>query len=699
MGGVSRRMRRLAQKSAKILQIDQLNVPDSATNSESTIDADFVSQTRMIVDMNRLLLITGLTLLSAFTDRACAIDWPQWQGPNRNGISKETGLLKEWPKEGPALAWKMTGIGGGYSAPAIVAGRIYGISKRGEDGEEEVVWARAEKGGSEIWVKPIAGPTEGGMRQGIEGAGCTPTVDGDHLYVIGHGGDLVCLKTEDGAIVWQRNLIKDFAGRLPTWRFNESPLIDGDKVICTPGGVDTTMVALNKQTGEVVWKSKIPDSATEVPDKEVAPSEESKETTEEPSADVEPVVLLGAGSTWKYSDKGVSPGTDWNALDFKDGAWSEGAAQLGYGDRDEVTRISSDSDSYPTYYFRQQFEVADVAKLKPLVLRILRDDGAVVYINGKEVVRDNMPDGKIDHNTFAKSTTPIENGFFVHDLAANTLVAGKNVLAVEVHQADAESSDVSFDLELREKVPGKDKVGPPPSDRRRRGGGGGGGRRFGESGAAYSSAIAIDFGGLRQYVQFTSKTLAGVSASDGKLLWRYDKPSNRSGINCSTPIYQNGQIFAASAYGAGGGLAQLSKDDQGAFKAEETWFSGDMENHHGGMVVIDGCLYGANGGNGGGYLACLDFKSGDVLWNERDRDKRRAKKGSIAHADERIYYRTEDGVVLLIEPNREQYIERGRFEQPDRTRQPAWTHPVIANGKLYIRDQDTLYCYNIKSGS
>ena len=101
-------------------------------------------------------------------------------------------------------------------------------------------------------------------------------------------------------------------------------------------------------------------------------------------------------------------------------------------------------------------------------------------------------------------------------------------------------------------------------------------------------------------MQFTSKTLVGVAASDGKVLWRYDKPSNKSGINCSTPIYQNGQIFAASAYGAGGGLARLMKDEQGDIKAEEIWFSGDMENHHGGMVVIDGYLYGANGGNGGG---------------------------------------------------------------------------------------------------
>ena len=189
------------------------------------------------------------------------------------------------------------------------------------------------------------------------------------------------------------------------------------------------------------------------------------------------MVVVAAGATWKYSDKGSSPGADWTKANFNDGAWSEGAAQLGYGDRDEATKLSDASDSYPTYYFRQRFNVDDPAKLKPLVLRLLRDDGAVVYLNGEEIVRDNMPDGIINHDTFARSTTPSENGFFVHNLASSKLTAGGNLLAIEVHQADAESSDVSFDLELREKL-ASDKVGPPPPDRSRRGGG----RRFGESG-------------------------------------------------------------------------------------------------------------------------------------------------------------------------------------------------------------------------
>jgi outer membrane protein assembly factor BamB len=120
-----------------------------------------------------------------------------------------------------------------------------------------------------------------------------------------------------------------------------------------------------------------------------------------------------------------------------------------------------------------------------------------------------------------------------------------------------------------------------------------------------------------------------------------------------------------------------------------------MQNHHGGVIVTDGALYGANGGNGGGNLICLDFQTGEVLWDQRG--NRQVAKGSIALADGRIYYRLEDGTLLLIEPNKQEYVERGRFSQPDRSRSPAWAHPVIANGKLYIRDQDVLLCYDVKA--
>ena len=132
------------------------------------------------------------------------------------------------------------------------------------------------------------------------------------------------------------------------------------------------------------------------------------------------------------------------------------------------------------------------------------------------------------------------------------------------------------------------------------GGGRGGSGGFGGGGAAYASPIAIDFDGQRQYVQLTARALIGVAASDGKFLWRYDKPANRMGLNCSTALYHDGMVFASSAYGAGAGLVKLSKDANGAVKAEEVYATTDMQNHHGGMILFDGCLYGASGGNEGG---------------------------------------------------------------------------------------------------
>jgi outer membrane protein assembly factor BamB len=136
------------------------------------------------------------------------------------------------------------------------------------------------------------------------------------------------------------------------------------------------------------------------------------------------------------------------------------------------------------------------------------------------------------------------------------------------------------------------------------------------------------------------------------------------GLNISTPFYHEGRVFAASAYGAGGGVVKLGKEANGGIKAEEVWFSRNMENHHGGVVLIDGTLFGANGGNGGGYPVALDFQTGDVLWNEKDSDKRRLKKGSVAVADGRIYYRAEEGPIVLIEPSRKEYWNEVALNNP-----------------------------------
>ncbi|MCL5280635.1 MAG: hypothetical protein M1376_12100 [Planctomycetes bacterium] len=182
----------------------------------------------------------------------------------------------------------------------------------------------------------------------------------------------------------------------------------------------------------------------------------------------------------------------------------------------------------------------------------------------------------------------------------------------------------------------------------------------------------------------------GKSADTGLL-----KEWPKEGLSLAWKIKGLGGGYSGPSIAAGRifGMSHRGEDEVVWALSEEVYSTRKMQNHHGGMIVVDGCLYGANGGNEGGSLVCLDFQTGNVLWDGRDKG---VPKGSLALADGRLYYRLENGTMLLIEPNSKQYVERGRFEQPDRTKQPAWTHPVIANGKLYLRDQDVLFCYNIK---
>ncbi|HSQ54471.1 MAG TPA: PQQ-binding-like beta-propeller repeat protein [Gemmata sp.] len=423
--------------------------------------------------MNRY---AGCLVLALSATTTAAEDWPQWQGPNRDAVSKEKGLLQEWPTDGPTLAWKVNGIGAGMGGIAVSKGHIF---TTGDIGDTAWLFALKESDGKEVWKAKIGKSGKYGNVFRPSGPRATPTVEGDRIYILGQHGDLVCFSTE-GKDLWRVEYVKELKGINPVWGFSESVLIDGDKLVCTPGTEDGTVMALDKKTGKPIWKCKVPEGPT--------------------------------------------------------------------GNR----------------------------------------------------------------------------GF------------------------------------------------------------------LGTSGAAYSSVIAVDVDGLKHYVQLTATTMVGVS-TEGKLLWRYDRASNTHRINCSTPVYHDGMVFAASSYDAGGGAVKLSKGDKGAITAKEVYFSNKLKNHHGGFVVVDGYLYGSFDP---GILTCLEFKTGKVMWESRG-----PGKGSITYADGRLYCRNEgrEGAVYLVEANPKEYVERGRFNQPERTREQAWTHPVIANGKMYIRDQGLLLCYDVKA--
>jgi outer membrane protein assembly factor BamB len=200
------------------------------------------------------VVIFSLTLCSCACVRGS--DWPQWRGPHRDGISQETGLLNEWPQEGPKLRWQLKDIGSGFSTPAVVGARLYLLSNKGL--EEEFVLALSDKDGSKVWSRTIGKVGEPNQNPSYPAARSTPTVDGEVLYALGSDGDLAALKTSDGGVMWKKNLRSDFGGAPGRWAYSESPLIDGDVLVCTPGGKEATLVALNKKTGETIWKCATP---------------------------------------------------------------------------------------------------------------------------------------------------------------------------------------------------------------------------------------------------------------------------------------------------------------------------------------------------------------------------------------------------------------------------------------------------------
>jgi outer membrane protein assembly factor BamB len=175
-------------------------------------------------------------------------DWPQWRGPNRDDVSSETGLLKSWPKEGPAKLWMFDNCGVGYSGPAVVKDRLYILGARGET---EFLLAIDVSSGKELWDLKLGEKL--GNNWG-DGPRSTPSVDGDNIYALSAKGDLACAD-KSGKLLWKKSLVKDLGGKVPNWGYSESPLVLNDKVICTPGGEKGSIVALNKKTGDLLWQA------------------------------------------------------------------------------------------------------------------------------------------------------------------------------------------------------------------------------------------------------------------------------------------------------------------------------------------------------------------------------------------------------------------------------------------------------------
>jgi outer membrane protein assembly factor BamB len=196
-----------------------------------------------------LFALIALASFSSSTLRANHFDWPQWRGPDRSDVSKETGLLKSWPEGGPKRVWLFQNAGNGYSGPAIANGKYFVLGTR--DGKEILLVLDANTG-QEILTTKLGAVLDNNWGDGPRG---TPSVDGDRVYAMSGMGDLACVKITDGKILWQTSM-KKLGGERPQWGYTESVLVDGDQVLCTPGGSDGAVAALDKMTGKLRWQSK-----------------------------------------------------------------------------------------------------------------------------------------------------------------------------------------------------------------------------------------------------------------------------------------------------------------------------------------------------------------------------------------------------------------------------------------------------------
>jgi outer membrane protein assembly factor BamB len=199
--------------------------------------------------------------------------------------------------------------------------------------------------------------------------------------------------------------------------------------------------------------------------------------------------------------------------------------------------------------------------------------------------------------------------------------------------------------------------------------------------AGYSSAVPVEINGGTQVVFFTAKRAVGLDERDGRLLWEYQRPANDT-ANAATPIVRANRIFISSDYGTGGGVVEIKPDN----KAQEIYFTKDMRNHHSSSVLIGDYLYGFSGS----ILTAMKFDTGEIAWRDRS-----VGKGSLVYADGTLYCLSENGVVGLVEATAAGYKEKGRF-RIEQGSLPTWAHPVVAGGRLYLRDQDTIYAYDVR---
>ncbi len=597
-------------------------------------------------------MILALGCLLAAQVPSGAGEWPQWRGPNRDGISTETGLLKAWPKEGPKIAWQAETAGVGYASISIKDGRIF--TQGDLDGVEHVI-ALDVKDGRRLWaVRP-----EGAARW----------LDGQiasEMRKIDRNGDGTVDEVEAlQRFGWDFNAWDRPAETVPPRAGKLFEKLDADhdgKVTYAEAGA-----ILRDHFARIDAEDKDVDAAS-------LARERARALLAELDKDAD-------GKISRKESRNSGLDSPYERADAKAAGSDKGD---GFLTAEEVEAFLVKQEAGRDGVLRPAEVAAYYAKLAPRGDGLLTPDELRAYFGG---YRDGTGDGPRGTPTVDVDRVYSESA--LGDVTCLDAATGKTLWHVHLARdlggsrpgwGYSESPLVMGDLLIV--TPGGKKGTLAALDKKT---GAVVWRSEGVTeGAHYSSPQTAEIAGIRQIVQFANASCFGVSADGGRPLWKYAGANNGT-ANVCTPIVHAGHVFASSAYGTGGGLARISTEGAGQ-KAEQVYFEKKMANHHGGIVKVGEHMYGF-----GSSLLCMDFLTGEIAWQARS-----VGKGSLVVADGMLYLLGENHEVALADASPAEYRERGRFKIPTRGK-PSWAHPVVAGGRLYLRDQKFLTAYDIQA--
>ncbi len=606
--------------------------------------------------------LTTLSLLLALpVNLAFAADWPNWRGPNGDGLSQETGLLQQWPEDGPAVAWKIENAGVGYSSLAIAEGRI--LTMGDLEGVEHVL-AFSEKDGSLLWAKqpgPVAAALDGKVSEQFaryDGNGDGKLDEKEALAGLGAralesdgaeaGADAAAIaKTRAAGFVAAFDADGD--GKL------------GPAEIPATLGRETSKI--DQPTGNRGQVAEIAEARTKLMLATFDKDADSQISQKEARGTVVQGFFNNADAKAEGERRGDGQLTAEEMQDFfskrdrgRDGVVSEAELESYFAKfhpgRDGVLSKADLKRSIGGYRNGQ----GDGPRGTPAIV------GDKVYTEGGngDVTCMNVATGEtLWHVSLTEDFGGRRPGW---GYSESPLIVGNHIIVTPGGQGGCV---IALDKDTGEVMWKSNEV---------------------TQSAHYATAVAADVAGKPTIVQFARESVFGLNAETGEFLWKYSGANNGT-ANCSSPIVSGNHVLVSSAYGTGTGMVEISPNPETGFKADEVYFQKKLQSHHGGMVKVGDHVYGFSSGS----LICLDFMTGEVVWEDSS-----VRKGSVVFADGMLYCLGERHEVALVKATPQGYQEAGRFKIESHGR-PSWAHPVVANGKFYIRNQHAITCYDVSA--